>query len=294
MSARLPRCFPDLHGTHLAKTEAAIRRKFLIVLEGKALEMYGLRGWVPARVLLSLSLLLLAGCSLPGTTAPTATPAPAATPVATTVPVVIAPATTAAASAAPSAAAIATAVPTLTATARPTVAATVATPSVAASPATPPATPVAVATATPPVSAAPGGAQTIRDVRQACELTLPAGFSATSSPGSFASADGKVLVALQSLSAGPENVLDDLALPFVGSFIPTVTGYQQTAVIRVGDSLRIDFTGGLPQPGRGTLYFHQFGGAICVLTYFVVDGADVAFDALLDALVASLRPRGVG
>ena len=250
--------------------------------------MNGLRGWSALRAVLSLGLLLLAGCSLPSAAAPTAMPVPATVAVAAPA---TATATIAAASAAPSVAATATAVPMPTAITRPTAVATAATPPVAAAPGTP-ATPAAAATTTP--AAAAVGPQTIRDARQACELMLPAGFAATSNPGGFASSGGKVLIVLQSLSAGSDNGLDDLALPFVGAFIPTVAGYEQTAVIKVADSLRIDFTGGLPQPGRGTLYFRQFGPTICVVTYFVADGAGIAYDAVFDALVASLRPRGVG
>lgn len=242
----------------------------------------------PLRRILLLSLAMLSlgglmGCSLPGTAAPTATPPATATLVAA-VPTTVVP------SAMPSAAPpsptsvppTATAAPTATATAPPATPATPTTrPGTPGTPATPIATPVA-------------SGQTIQDERGECELALPAGFVAAGAPGRFASADGRVLVALQSLNAGPDETLDDLALPFVGAFIPTVAGYEQTAVIRLAESLRIDFRGGLPQPGNGTLYFGQFGATVCAVTFFVADGAGIDAETMFTALIATLRPKGVG
>jgi hypothetical protein len=166
-----------------------------------------------------------------------------------------------------------------------------------ATPATPvvrPGTPATPGTPGTPI-ATPAGTP-VQDARGACELTLPPGFAPTPTPGSFASADGRVLIALESLSAGPDDTLDDLALPFVGAFIPTVEGYQQTAVIRLADNLRIDFTGGLPGrgTGTGTIYFHQFGTTTCVVTLFVADGTAIAYDPFFEALIATLRPTGAG
>jgi hypothetical protein len=125
-------------------------------------------------------------------------------------------------------------------------------------------------------------------------MGIPASFAPTSTPGVYVGFDGKALIALQSLGVGPDETLDDLALPFVGEFIPTVEGYEQTSVIRLADNLRIDFTGNLPGRGNGTLYFHQFGTTICVVTLFVGEGTSVAYEALFEALIASLRPKGVG
>lgn len=236
----------------------------------------------PLRPLLALALTILAlagtgGCSLPGSAAPTATPAP----------------TLAAASAAPASAAPPTATVTIP---PPPATPTATTPSARpATPATPPAggSPTAV-----PRPATPGGSPTaplvVQDARRACELTLPAGVGPTGTPGNYASADGRVLIALQSLAMGPGDALDDLALPFVGAFMPTVAGYAQTAIIREGNTLRIDFSGGLPTRGDGTLTFRQFGAALCVVTFFVADGAAIDYDATYGALIASLRPTGVG
>jgi hypothetical protein len=236
----------------------------------------------PLRRLLALTLVvlsLLGGCSLPGTSAPTATPPPTATTIpatATAPPVVIT--TPSAAPATPTAAAT----PTVT---RPVPPATPATPTARLGiPATPP-TP-----ATPVV----GTFLVVQDARQACELTLPVGFAPTSTPGSFASADGKMMVTLQSLLAGPDDILDDLALPFVEAFIPTVQGYEQTSVIRLADSLRIDFTGNLPGRGNGSLYFRQFDTTVCVVTLFVAEGTTTTYESFFEALIATLRPKGVG
>lgn len=222
--------------------------------------------------------LALGGCSLPGASSPTPTPLPTATAAPATATATAAPA----ASAAPlTPTIIATVTATATATRTPAPA-TPATPNARpATPATPAATPLAAG-------------QTIGDERQVCELTLPADYKPAGGPGHYASADGRVLVALQSLTAGQDDTLDDLALPFVGAFIPTVTGYEQTAVIRLADSLRIDFRGGLPRSGGGTLYFRQFGPNVCVVTFFVADGAGVDADALFETVIATLRPKGVG
>ena len=188
----------------------------------------------PLRRLLALTLVvlsLLGACSLPGTSAPTATPPPTTTaiPATATVP----PVTITTPSAAPA---------TPTAAATPTVTRPVPRPPRLRPP------PGWGYRPRPPTQATPvfGTFLVVQDARQACELTLPVGFAPTSTPGSFASADGKMLVTLQSLPAGPDDTLDDLALPFVEAFIPTVQGYEQTSVIRLADNLRIDFTGNLP------------------------------------------------
>jgi hypothetical protein len=232
----------------------------------------------PLRRAAALALVLLAllgGCSLPGTSAPTATPPP---PTATVPPVA-----TAMPSAPP-------ATPTATATAAATSTATRPVP--AATPATP--TARLGIPATPPTPATPVVGTLIQDTRQACELTLPGEFVPTATPGTFARPDGKVLVTLQSLPAGPDDTLDDLALPFVGAFIPTVRGYEQTMVIRLADNLRIDFTGDLAGRGDGSLYFKQFGPTVCVVTLFVADGTTVTYESFFESLIVTLRPKGVG
>jgi hypothetical protein len=253
----------------------------------------------PLRRVLVLALVSLAvgggaGCDFPGTSAPTATAQPTATGV---------PATVAATATAPQVAvatpsivpspptASATVAPTATATATVSPTKTIAPTMQSATPGTP-GTPVQGG-ATPGLSPL-GEVRVVREARQACELDIPASFVAAGVPDTFASADGRVTIALQSLDIGPDEAFDDLALPFVGNFIATVGGYQQTSVIRLADNLRIDFTGNRPGPGRGTLYFHQFGVTMCVVTLFVGDSANVAYDAFAEALIAGLRPKGVG
>lgn len=256
----------------------------------------------PLRRLLVLALVVLAlsglaGCSLPGTAAPTATPLPTVTSVPVTATAqqvaVVTPTTPSVAPAPPTA--TATIAPTATATmppVTPITSATLASPTMR--PATPgtPGTPVQGAAT--PVPLPIGDTQLIQDEQQACEMRIPVSFAPTSTPGAYAGLDGKALIALQSLNVGPDETLDDLALPFVGEFIPTVEGYEQTAVIRLADNLRIDFTGNLLGRGNGTLYFHQFGTTICAVTLFVGEGTSITYEAFFEALIASLRPKGVG
>lgn len=225
-------------------------------------------------------LVFLVGCSLPGSSNPTATPPP---PTATTFPGTVT--ASPVASATPSATPATPTVPAMPTATRPAPSATPATPTARLGiPATPP-TP-----ATPVV----GTFTVIQDARQACELTLPGGFAPTATPGRYTSADGRVVIALQSLAAGQDDTLDDLALPFVGAFIPTVQGYEQTAVIRLDDNLRIDFTGNMPGRGNGSLYFRQFDATVCIVTLFVAEGAEINYEMYFQELVLTLRPKGVG
>jgi len=88
------------------------------------------------------------------------------------------------------------------------------------------------------------------------------------------------------------DILDDVALPFVSTFTAAIGDYQQTAVARGEDNLRLDFTGRTTAPGRGTIFLRQFGGTVCALSFFVVQGAAITYDQTVNALLASLRPAG--
>jgi hypothetical protein len=127
-------------------------------------------------------------------------------------------------------------------------------------------------------------------------VTLPAGFAASpAAAGTYIGAGGGAIVALTALQAGPDDTLDDVALPFVGAFVSSVEGYQQTGVLREADNLRVDFTGRLGQQGKGTLYLRQFGPTVCAITFFVADGTEINYEPTLAQLIASLRAvKGVG
>ncbi len=84
-----------------------------------------------------------------------------------------------------------------------------------------------------------------------------------------------------------------MALPFVSTFTAAIGDYQQTAVARGEDDLRLDFTGRTVAPGRGTIFLRQFGGTVCALSFFVVQGGEVGYDQTVNALLVSLRPAGV-
>lgn len=254
--------------------------------------------WVRALLGVTLVTLATAGlnaCSAPWSSNATATPAPAAT------------ATPPQATATPAAASVATSpapppLPTIPpATPAPSPTATqIATPSVATpAPATPQRPGPIAGSATPPPAtpATPlAGDLIVEDPERACAVALPPGFTPVSAnPGSFAAADGRALLTLASLTANPDDTLDDLALPFVAAFIPLVTNYQQTIVTKQDDSLRIEFTGQIGAVGKGALYFRQYGRIACAVILFVADGAATPFDATLDLLIASLHGlKGVG
>ncbi len=129
------------------------------------------------------------------------------------------------------------------------------------------------------------------DVQGRCAITLPAGFADTGG-GSFSGANGRAVITLTPLVLGTSDTLDDVALPFVSTFTAAIGNYQQTAVARGEDSLRLDFTGRTTALGRGTIFLQQFGGNVCALSFFVVQGGEVPYDQTVNALLASLRPAG--
>jgi hypothetical protein len=136
---------------------------------------------------------------------------------------------------------------------------------------------------------------TVTEPQGLCTVTLSAGFAASATAGTYTGAGDRAVVSLTALQAGPDDTLDDVALPFVGTFVASVEGYQQTGVAREADNLRVDFTGRLGQPGKGTLYLRQFGPTVCAITFFVIDGTEITYEPTLAQLIASLRPvKGVG
>jgi hypothetical protein len=217
------------------------------------------------------------------TTAPTAT-VPAATATAAVPATALAP--TVAATLAPTNTAVP---PALTATApAPTMPPTTAIPpTLSATVPPPPATAIlpTLASVSPTAVAAVGAT----DTQGRCAVTLPAGFAATGG-GSFSGANGRAFITVTALDAGASDTLDDVALPFVGTFTAAVGDYQQTAVARGEDNLRLDFTGRTVAPGRGTIFLRQFGGTVCALSFFLVQGGEVTYDQTVNALLASLRP----
>ena len=217
-----------------------------------------------------------------------ATPAPSATMPAATA-TVAAPAPTVAATPAPTGTVPSppptATIPMPTATPLPTaILATTVTP--------PPAT--AIPPTLAPVAPTPPAGSSATDAQGRCAITLPAGFAATGG-GAFSGADGQAFITLTPLDARASDTLDDVALPFVSTFTAAIGDYQQTAVARGEDDLRLDFTGQTVAPGRGTIYLRQFGGTVCALTFFVVQGGEIGYEQTVNALVASLRPaRAIG
>lgn len=262
------------------------------------------------------AIVALAACAPFGDATPTPAPSPTATaqaPGPTASATVIPTATTTATAApttaptiAPTSAPTSVPVPTLTAMPAPTNTAVPPAPTVtlpaptATLPATAPPAPSATVpppTATvmpptlapvPPTALAGAGAT---DAQGRCAITLPTGFAAAGG-GTFSGANGRALITLTPLAIGASDTLDDVALPFVSTFTAGIGDYQQTAVARGEDNLRLDFTGRTTAPGRGTIFLRQFGGTVCALSFFVVQGGEVSYEQTVNALLASLRPAG--
>ena len=230
--------------------------------------------------------------SLAPSSAPTGAPTAAATAVASAAPSPsIAPATATAAppTAAPPTATTspptATLAPSATATAAPTATST----AVPVPPTVPP-TLAPTATLPPPPPSAPGS--TVNDPQGRCALTLPTGFAASGTAGLFTGAGGRATVMLAGLVAAPGDTLDDVALPFISTATAGIADYQQLRAVKGTDSLRIDYTGRMAQPGTGTFFLRQFGRTVCALSFFVVQGTEFSYEPTLAQLLASLRVVG--
>jgi len=146
------------------------------------------------------------------------------------------------------------------------------------------------ATLPPPPSIAPGS--TVNDLQGRCALTLPAGFAVSGTGGVFTGAGGRATVTLAGLVAASGDTLDDVALPFISAATAGIADYQQLRAVKGADSLRIDYTGRMAQPGTGTFYLRQFGGTVCALSFFVVQGTELPYEPTLAQLLASLRLVG--
>lgn len=242
----------------------------------------------------------LAACAPFGAATPTAAPPPTmiAPPSSTTSATVVPTATVPAASATTAAPATALA-PTVAATATPTNTAIPPVPTASVSVTTilaPSATvPPPPATALPatlvPIAPTPLAGATATDAEGRCAITLPGGFAATGS-GAFSGSNGRATITLTPLAIGASDTLDDVAVPYVSTFMAAIGDYQQTAVARGEDTLRLDFTGRTTAPGRGTIFLRQFGGTVCALSFFIVQGTEIPYDQIVNALLASLRPAG--
>jgi hypothetical protein len=157
-------------------------------------------------------------------------------------------------------------------------------------PPTAPPTLAPTATLPPPPPSAPGS--TVNDPQGRCALTLPAGFAASGTAGLFTGAGGRATISLAGLVAEPGDTLDDVALPFVSTATAGIADYQQLRAVKGADSLRIDYTGRLAQPGTGTFYLRQFGGTVCALSFFVAQGTELSYESTLAQMLASLRVVG--
>ncbi len=100
------------------------------------------------------------------------------------------------------------------------------------------------------------------------------------------------MITLAALPAGAGATLDDVALPYIGTATAAIGDYQQRRAIKGTDSLRIDFTGRITQPGTGTFYLRQFGTTVCALSFFVAQGTEISYEQTQAQLFASLRPAG--
>ncbi len=68
-----------------------------------------------------------------------------------------------------------------------------------------------------------------------------------------------------------------------------ITDYRETAVVRTADALRIDYSGELVLPSKGTLYFIRSGATVCALHFFCPLSAADRHAPVMEAMLASLR-----
>jgi hypothetical protein len=77
--------------------------------------------------------------------------------------------------------------------------------------------------------------------------------------------------------------------PFIQSFSPVFTNYQETNRVKTADSERVDFTGELINPLQGTMYFKQFGNVVCNVILIVYTSSDVPYEQTLQTMIGSLQ-----
>ena len=274
------------------------------MIRGRMMQRRGCRPLAVSAVLLGATV-TLAACAPFGAATPTVAPQVTATlPASATPSATVAPTSTVTAPTAPAATAtVAAPTPTVMATVAPTSTVPPPTATAPAPTATVPATATRAPTATLPppttaipptlvaVSPPPLAGVSATDARGRCAITLPAGFAATGG-GAFTGANGQASITLTALDNGAGDTLDDVALPYVSTFTAAIGDYQQTAVARGTDDLRLDFTGRMTASGRGTMYLRQFGESVCALSFFIVQGGEVSYEPTVSSLLASLRPAG--
>lgn len=222
--------------------------------------------------------------SAAASTAPSAAPstAPATATVAPTATTAATPTTAATATTAPSPTVAATATTARTATTAPAAAS----PTRSAASSGPSAAPSASGQRTPTVPAA-GGGTTVTDSDNRCQMTMPAGMT-EDSPGSgeFTLNDDEGFALLQSIQGvGLDTTVD----PFIQSFTPVFTNYQETNRVKTADSERIDFTGELIFELKGTMYFKQFDNVVCNVILIVYDTSTAPYDQILETMIGSLQ-----
>lgn len=149
------------------------------------------------------------------------------------------------------------------------------------------------ATATRPAASASASASAagsgaiVTDEDKRCQMALPAGIT-EDAPGSgeFTLANDAGFALLQSIEGA------DLATTvtfFIPSFTAIFTDYQEVNRTKAADSERVDFTGELIQPLRGTMYFKQFGSVTCNLILVTYTSSNFPYDQALNAMISSLQ-----
>lgn len=83
--------------------------------------------------------------------------------------------------------------------------------------------------------------------------------------------------------------LEAVTAPLARSLRQLVHDYRETGAVRLPDLLRIDYTGTVVLPGRGTLYFVRHGATLCALHFFVPRSTAARHAAVLEAMLASVR-----
>lgn len=125
-----------------------------------------------------------------------------------------------------------------------------------------------------------------------CQITLPEGFTEDSpESGYFPADDDRGFISLDASDTDGGSASFNTAVEVVFAQLQQIfADYQYVEVDRSPQSSRFSFTGRVSGgTGQGAAYFAQVGTTMCGITVFFFRDVPTQSDAVLDALVTSLR-----